>query len=225
MKTVTFQDFEMEMNASTTEADIRAYVEAAYAYEFDAEDNIEKAIAGLVAAHNDAFPFDAPALTERAIQLVHAQHTALSRALGVQPIPRPVESSIASQIALLCDAANGVLDFDADYDRVKDTWDSLVNTLYSSPMTDEDSMDAETSAQPLGQLLVAVLLWLTQDELISYSDAALLLRGEKNDTTLRYINDLVSRGKITRYIDPNETNPQRSGRVRRSEVEAFKSNK
>lgn len=62
------------------------------------------------------------------------------------------------------------------------------------------------------------------DDLITMSEAAELLRGEATDTTLAYIGSLVLRGKLIRYEDKNEPNPQRNGRVSRKAVMELKDN-
>ncbi len=61
--TVTFNSFEMEMTAETTDAEIRQTVEYAQQYEFDREDvnvedvqvTIEATVDGLIRARNEAF--------------------------------------------------------------------------------------------------------------------------------------------------------------------------
>lgn len=62
-QTVTFNSFEMEMTAETTDEDIRQTVEYAQQYEFDREDisaedvqaTIEATISGLIRARNETF--------------------------------------------------------------------------------------------------------------------------------------------------------------------------
>jgi len=60
------------------------------------------------------------------------------------------------------------------------------------------------------------------DDLITMSDAARLIRGDATDGMLAYVNSLVLRGKLKRYEDETEPNPQRKGRVSRSAVMEFK---
>jgi hypothetical protein len=65
-------------------------------------------------------------------------------------------------------------------------------------------------------------VWLHRDELITLSEAAMLLRGSSEKRDLKWINDQLRLGKLTRYDDPDEPNPTKAGRVRRSEVEGLR---
>lgn len=74
----------------------------------------------------------------------------------------------------------------------------------------------------LGMMIAAARLWANGDELMTHRDAAVLLRGQADQADLVHITRLVRDGKLTRYVDPDEPNPQRAGRVSRREVEALK---
>lgn len=62
-ETITFNSFEMDMTAETTDTEIREYVQYAQQYEFDREDvsaenvqdTIEATINGLIRARDEAF--------------------------------------------------------------------------------------------------------------------------------------------------------------------------
>lgn len=72
----------------------------------------------------------------------------------------------------------------------------------------------EWAATPVGNLVLRAMLWLEGDELITMSEAAKLSRRR-----LQTISDMVARGTLTGYRDPDEPNPTKATRVRRSDVE------
>lgn len=79
-------------------------------------------------------------------------------------------------------------------------------------------IDPEFWQSEIGQAILKVRLWLDNDELITLKEAAIILRGNAESRDLVWINDQIKKGKLTRYIDSDEPNPQRSGRVRKLDV-------
>lgn len=138
------------------------------------------------------------------------------------------QSPIAEQIALLVQVANGEYAPASESDasivgEIAETIQNLCETLFVTPFgANSYEIPASFWNTPLGQVVMHCQLWLRSDELISLSEAAHLLRGSAEGRHLVYINDLIKRGKLTRYSDPHEANPQRAGRVSRAEVEALK---
>lgn len=167
--------------------------------------------------------FDVDACTAEVARLVQAHLNDLSRLTG-QPIQSVPQEAYIQRVALLCDAANGELGEcrdDAVDEAVSDAWDDVFALLTSSAYSDANEPDTAFWQSPLGALLMHARLWLDCDSLLTLSDAATILRGAANDTALRHINYLISAGKLTKYTDSGEPNPQRAGRVSRSQVEAL----
>lgn len=139
----------------------------------------------------------------------------------------PIEQSpLGEQIRQLCQVANGEIDrATADPMFVGETAEmvqSLMETLFSTPLINAYLIPESFWGTELGQVVQAVQLWLADDELITLSEAARILRGQAETRNLVYVRSLIDKGELTRYADPGEPNPQRAGRVRRSEVERLK---
>ncbi|RMD60413.1 DNA-binding protein [Candidatus Parcubacteria bacterium] len=75
---------------------------------------------------------------------------------------------------------------------------------------------AEFWGTPIGWMILQALVRAEGDELLSLSQAA-----EITGKSLSSISQMVSRGRLTRYRDPTETNPQHATRVRRSELDDY----
>ncbi|GAB4528694.1 MAG: hypothetical protein OHK0046_47890 [Anaerolineae bacterium] len=143
--------------------------------------------------------------------------------LSSQPHPA-VQSPIRDGIEQLCKAANGELQHDADgylAMEIMQITQDIAEMLYVSPMGDYQIPDAFWKTT-LGQLIIHAQLWAQGDKLITMSEAAHILRGVADVTTLNYIASLVKTGKLTRYADPCEANPQRASRVSLRAVERLR---
>ena len=84
-------------------------------------------------------------------------------------------------------------------------------------------------ASPLGSQVARALLWAKRDSLLTMLEGARLLfaeeirNGENDDqTAMVKLNRLVSSGKVTKYLDFTENNPQHRGRVDKRELLALK---
>jgi hypothetical protein len=84
-------------------------------------------------------------------------------------------------------------------------------------------------ASPLGSQVARALLWVKQDSLLTMLEGARLLyadeiqNGTGNDqTAMVKLSRLVTTGRITKYLDFTENNPQRRGRVDKRELLALK---
>lgn len=160
--------------------------------------------------------FDAESLSLAAVAALQHRFNDVARQLyfmppDADPVAPLIDSPLKQRIALLCAVANG----DSQHEgEVAEAHMAVAEAMAWMP--------SRYRPAALEQLLVHVRLWLDRDELITLSHAARILRGEANDTALRYVNYLVKAGKLTRYTDPNEPNPQRAGRVSRHEVEQLR---
>ncbi len=74
----------------------------------------------------------------------------------------------------------------------------------------------EWTATPIGNLVLRAMVWIEGDELITISRAA-----EITGRSLTDLSGMVGRGRLTGYRDPQEPNPTKATRLRRSEVEAL----
>lgn len=141
--------------------------------------------------------------------------------------PHPVkESPIKEQIETLCKVANGDIDRDtADkmfIGEVMEMTQSVVETLYSTPLEVAYMIPETFWATDLGQVVMQAQLWARGDKLITLSEAAEILRGDTQKRDLIWINDQLKRGNLTRYVDPDENNPTKAGRVSLAQVEALR---
>lgn len=138
--------------------------------------------------------------------------------LGLPARAIPADAPALLACALLEQAASGVLDLDADYERVSDAYDLVFDALTVSASNTAAADDALWHT-PAGWLLARVRVWLDGDTLITLSEAARLARGEANAVSRRWINEQIQRGRLTRYVNPAEPNPTRAGRVSKRTVE------
>jgi hypothetical protein len=156
---------------------------------------------------------DANKISLDAIGAVQAHFNEIARQLyflplDIDPVEPLIDSPLKHRISLLVSVANGESHHEGE---VAEALLSVVTLL-----------DHVRGVPPeMQQVIQRCQLWLNKDELITLSEAARILRGEANDTTLRYVNEKIQRGKLKRYIDPNEPNPQRAGRVSRKDVEGL----
>lgn len=144
--------------------------------------------------------------------------------LSASAQPHPVEQSPLREIIhTLCRVVNEQPERDDQtVFEVMDMTQSLAETLYSTPLDSAYIIPEHFWTTDLGKLIVIARLWAQGDELITLSEAAQILRGAAEDRDLVYINDQIKRGRLTRYTDPDEPNPQRAGRVSRQQVERLK---
>jgi len=144
--------------------------------------------------------------------------------LSASAQPHPVEQSPLSEIIhTLCRVVNTQPERDdATVFEIMDMTQTLAETLYSTPLDGSYSIPDHFWTTETGQLIALAQLWAQGDELITLSEAAKILRGASGDRDLVYINEQIRRGRLTRYTDPDETNPQRAGRVSRLQVEGLK---
>lgn len=120
--------------------------------------------------------------------------------------------------------ANGCVgdDGNALYDTVSEALDDLISMLFRGSWNGEE-IPVEFWDTDFGQLVQRVSMWLECDELITLSEAAMILRGSCEDRDLIAVNGYIKRGRLNEFTDPDEPNPQRARRVRKSEVEAIRS--
>lgn len=144
--------------------------------------------------------------------------------LSASAQPHPVEQSPLREIIhTLCRVVNDQPERDEQtVYEVMDMTQSLVETLYSTALDGSYIVPEHFWTTEIGKLIMLAQVWAFGDELITLSEAAKILRGTAEDRDLVYVNDQIKRGRLTRYTDPDEPNPQRAGRVSRQQVEALK---
>lgn len=144
--------------------------------------------------------------------------------IGASSQPHPAEQSpMREMIETLCRVVNEKPERDdALTFEVMDMTQTIAETLYSAPLENSYTIPDSFWSSDLGQLIMQAQLWARGDQLITLSEAARILRGSAETRDLVYINDLITRGKLTRYIDPGEPNPQHAGRVSLQQVHALR---
>lgn len=173
--------------------------------------------------------FDAEIITKEVTSRVmqHMIWQFMHQLFFAPPLLPPItDSPLGEQISQLCRVANGEVDrATADPEFVGETAEmvqSLAETLFSTPLSSAYAIPEAFWRTDLGRVIAAAQLWVADDELITLSEAAEILRGQSKTRDLVYIRALIKKGDLTRYSDPDEPNSQRDGRVRRSEVENLK---
>lgn len=134
-------------------------------------------------------------------------------------VERWLNLDISNQVQLLNDVAHGKYKpFDDNvYDTVSEAHDNIVGMLFTNAWNG-DAVDDAFWLSDIGQVVMAVRLWLDGDELITIKDACEILYGSTTDTDLRRIVTLRKNGVLNEYIDINEPNPQRNKRLSRNEI-------
>lgn len=136
-------------------------------------------------------------------------------------LTRDLDSAVALLNAVAAGECDDRRDDDAFDERVGDAYDMVMALLFSNAWN-SDSVDEAFWETPMGQTALKVRLWLNCDELITISEAATILRGSANNRDRVYVNSLITRGELVRYIDPSANNPTHAGRVSRAEVERLR---
>ncbi|GJQ51249.1 MAG TPA: hypothetical protein PLD47_13965 [Aggregatilineales bacterium] len=141
----------------------------------------------------------------------------LAEAMGYDlPAPKNIEDSpFAKSIMLIGEAANGG---DVFPDALEDAIAGVLRVLFAQAGATEEHIPAEFWREPLGKLITAARA-AGVDDLITHSEAARMLYGTATAPDLRRFETLLKSGKVNRYFAPDERNPRKAGRVRRSEVE------
>lgn len=157
--------------------------------------------------------FDAHAI---ALEVIPAVQRHLAEVLGqlyfmppdIDPVAPLVNSPLRQRIALLVAVANGESQHEGEVREALLQVSLLLDRLPPQPA--------------LQEVVDHVQLWLERDELITLSEAATILRGTADNRDLVAINGYIERGRLSVLRDPNEPNPTKARRVRRSEVEKLR---
>jgi hypothetical protein len=137
------------------------------------------------------------------------------------------QAPIGEEIALLVAFANGETSDEEFPGEIDETIQSVCETLFTVPYGAYSYTipDAFWSSA-LGQVIAICQVKLRGDDLITYSDAAELLFGQRNTNALMKLMRRVEQGKLTRYLDPRSDGAGdarvSTWRVSRQEVERLK---
>lgn len=100
--------------------------------------------------------------------------------------------------------------------EVRSCCDKVLDLMWLRPGMSTRHVPAAFWRTDLGNLCLHALLWANRDELITFTQAAEILHCRRG-----LISQYLVRGRLTRYEDPTEFNPQRRTRLLRSEVLAL----
>ena len=92
---------------------------------------------------------------------------------------------------------------------------TLMEISFSSPLATVYMIPPGFWSTQFGQIVLSAQLWASGDELLTLSQAA-----ARAGVSVQAISNALRAGRLRRYVDPAEKNPQRAGRVSRREVEA-----
>lgn len=126
---------------------------------------------------------------------------------------------LAEEIALIARAAAGEIDRENEdlAGELNETIQSTLELLFSSPLITGYQIPDEFWYSEFGQIVARAIVWLRQDQLITVTEAA-----ELRGVSVQAISNAVRDGRLRRYVDPDEPNPQRQTLVSRDEVDALK---
>lgn len=159
----------------------------------------------------------------------HYNH--VGNALYFGHMPAPIlpgdDTPFGKEIELLCDVANGKINrATADEFAVMEiamTVQSVCEALFVAPGgTYAYIIPEQFWNTQLGQVVARVQMWLRDDDLISITEAAKMLRNGTEKRDLMYVRSLIKSGQLTAYPDLDEPNPTQRQRVSRAAVEALK---
>jgi hypothetical protein len=167
---------------------------------------------------------DTTSIQREVQRLLEAHYNELGGWLGLPPITpefRP-DGLLALKVALLVDAANhSPARAEGSEENISLAVDDVLHALHVNAWNAEH-IDESFWQSEIGQVIERCQFWLAEDDLITHTEAAQMLRGSTSQADIMYVQRLIKRGKLTRYTDPNEPNPQRAGRVSRQEVEGLR---
>jgi hypothetical protein len=160
--------------------------------------------------------FDAEKIATQSAAALLAHYQELSWKLyfagTMDDIVLPLEDSpIKQEIMLLVDVANG--NSHRHQGEVAEALLSVITTF--------EQVESARLPEEFEEIVQHVQLWLNRDDLITISDAAVILRGGAAQKDIMSVKGYIERGKLTKYRDPRENNPQYATRVSRREVEAL----
>lgn len=122
---------------------------------------------------------------------------------------------VADAISEISRAAAGETD-GLDKGIVYEGIQGLMERLFGIPGTASYQIPQDFWDTPFGQVVSLAFAWVQGDDLITMSEAA-----ELSGKSLSTLSQMVSRGKLKSYPDPNEPNPQRARRVLKTDIEAL----
>jgi len=153
-------------------------------------------------------------------QYWHDRRWEMEQEFGVMDLP-PGEDvrrfMVADVLRQIAQAAAGETEH-LERGEVYECCQTLCERLFAAPGIGAGyHIPQEFWEAPIGQVMARAFIWLEGDELITMSQAA-----EISGRSASALSQLVDRRKLTVYPDPDEPNPRRRNRVRRSEIEKLK---
>jgi hypothetical protein len=131
-----------------------------------------------------------------------------------------VQSPLGENIKALVAYANG--QEVADDFLIPEMIQSTCEALFGQAFTYSYHIPPHFWGSELGQVILLSQVRTRGDELLTLTEATVLLYGQQTDVNIRKIGRLIASGKLTGYLDPSEKNPRRQRRVSRQEVERLK---
>jgi len=127
-------------------------------------------------------------------------------------------SALADQLCDIARAAGEVIEQNGQNESIlQESIQDLMERLFAppglGPAYDIPGLFWETD---FGRMVARALLWIQHDELVTVSEAA-KLRG----VSLQAISNAVAAGRLRRFVNPDEPNPQRRTLVSKHDVESM----
>jgi hypothetical protein len=131
------------------------------------------------------------------------------------PLDTLLASEVGQRMVHIAEAAENLLEWSperaqsilADCDAFE-TWQNQAPLTHHTP--------EEFWNTPIGYILLKARLWAELDRLTSLKEAS-----ELSGMSLSALSQRISRGQLKHYRDPFEPNPQRSRRIRLTDLEQF----
>ena len=158
-----------------------------------------------------------PLITEFLISYWNDRMFQIEHDFGLTSLPplgpeELLKTPLAATLADIASAADGTYP-ESLRGEIADAVQTVLEHLFSPPGQAFYQIPTDFWSEPFGWLLLQAHIWATGDELITVTQAA-ELSGKSAPT----ISQAIKRGALTRYIDPNESNPQHATRVLKSQV-------
>lgn len=132
-----------------------------------------------------------------------------------------LDSSLGFDLWRIANAAEGRAEWNETYaNDVAESCARVLTLTWERPGMIGTGIPPAFWQYGVGRLLLLASVWCSQDALINLTEAGKIL-----GKSVQAISQMVIRGRLESFQDPDEPNPQKATRVRRSHVEALKKEK
>jgi len=130
-------------------------------------------------------------------------------------IPEVFEGPFAKKLDAVCDAAIGKLEeSEENKTKVWEYCEEIVKDIWQRPgMGYRFVVPEEFWESQVGEIIISARMWADDDKLITATEASRISK-----KSLSTLNRMIASGKLTRYSEHREPNPQKRSRFSKNEV-------